>query len=160
MKNNKIIIYAFTIGISLIAGIIGMLFNSLSLKTWYLFLNKPFFNPPNWIFAPVWLILFILMGISLGLILDNKKIKIKEKADAVFIFTIQLVFNIAWSMFFFALRNPMLGFMDIILLWLAIIANMLYFQKLNKISARLLFPYFLWVSFASILNYSIWMLNY
>jgi len=160
MKNNKIIIYAFTIGISLIAGIIGMLFNSLSLKTWYLFLNKPFFNPPNWIFAPVWLILFILMGISLGLILDNKKIKIKEKADAVFIFTIQLVFNIAWSMFFFALRNPMLGFMDIILLWLAIIANMLYFQKLNKISAWLLFPYFLWVSFASILNYSIWMLNY
>lgn len=140
------------------AGFLGSLFTTPAIDTWYATLLKPFFNPPNWIFAPVWTTLFILMGIALYLIwqkgLKNKKAKV-----AVGFFIVHLGFNSLWSIIFFGLHNPGLAFIDIVLLWLMIVFLIYYFYGLNKLAAWLLMPYLLWVSFATILNYSIWLLN-
>jgi len=140
------------------AGAIGSLFTSSAISTWYATLQKPSFNPPNWIFAPVWTILFLLMGVSLYLIwgkgLENKKVKI-----ALLIFGVQLVLNIFWSFLFFGLQSPLYAFIEIIILWLAILLTIITFYKISKSAAYLLLPYIFWVSFASILNFSILILN-
>jgi benzodiazapine receptor len=128
-------------------------------ETWYPTIVKPFFNPPNWIFAPVWTLLFVLMGIAAGLVWD----KIKEQNEAVKkalgFFLIQLVLNAIWSYLFFGLKNPMLALIEIALLWLMIYETYLKFIKINKIGGYLLVPYLAWVAFAGILNASIWWLN-
>ncbi|MFH1656359.1 MAG: TspO/MBR family protein [Candidatus Nealsonbacteria bacterium] len=140
------------------AGLIGSIFTSPAISTWYVTFKKPSFNPPNWIFAPVWILLFLLMAISLYLIWDrglkDKKIKI-----AIFLFSIQLILNIFWSILFFGLQSPFYAFIEIIILWLIILLTIISFYKISKISAYLLFPYILWVSFALILNFSILILN-
>jgi benzodiazapine receptor len=128
-------------------------------ETWYPTIVKPVFNPPNWIFAPVWTLLFVLMGIAAGLVWD----KIKEQNEAVKkalgFFLIQLVLNAIWSYLFFGLKNPMLALIEIALLWLMIYETYLKFIKINKIAGYLLVPYLAWVAFAGILNASIWWLN-
>lgn len=134
------------------AGLIGSIFTFNSVNTWYVNLNKPFFNPPSWIFAPVWTILYLLMGISLYLSRGTKKVNLKW-------FWIQLALNSLWSVIFFGLKNPMFAFVEIILLWLAIILTIRGFWKYNKTASWLLLPYLLWVTFASILNLSIVLLN-
>jgi benzodiazapine receptor len=140
------------------AGVIGSVFTSPAIPTWYASLEKPSFNPPNWIFAPVWTLLFLLMGISLYLIwergLENKKVR-----TAIFIFSVQLALNIVWSVIFFGLQAPLYAFVEIIILWLAILITIISFYKISKLAAFLLLPYILWVSFASILNFSIMILN-
>ena len=141
-----------------LAGFIGSFATSSSVSTWYQTLNKPFFNPPNWVFAPVWTTLFILMGIALYLIWI-KGFKKKEVKEAVSIFGIQLGFNILWSYLFFGLRNPLLAFIEIMILWLAILFMIIYFYKVNKTAAYMQIPYILWVSFAAMLNLSIVLLN-
>jgi len=139
-------------------GAVGSIFTSPAISTWYAILQKPSFNPPNWIFAPVWTILFLLMGISLYLIWSkgwaDKRVKI-----ALFIFGIQLVLNILWSFLFFGLQSPLYAFIGIIILWLAILLTIISFYRISKPAAYLLLPYILWVSFASILNFSIMILN-
>jgi len=139
-------------------GAVGSIFTSPAISTWYAILQKPSFNPPNWIFAPVWTILFLLMGISLYLIWSkgwaDKRVKI-----ALFIFGIQLVLNILWSFLFFGLQSPLYAFIEIIILWLAILLTIISFYRISKPAAYLLLPYILWVSFASILNFSIMILN-
>lgn len=140
------------------AGIIGSVFTTSEINNWYRGIIKPSFNPPNWLFGPVWTLLFLLMGISLYLIwIAHGKEKIKEKAVAIFI--AQLVLNIFWSVLFFGLHQPGLAFLEIIILALAILTNIYYFSKLDKYAAYLLVPYILWVSFAAILNFAIWRLN-
>lgn len=134
------------------AGLIGSIFTFNSVNTWYVTLNKPFFNPPPWIFAPVWTILYLLMGISLYLVWGTKKVNLKW-------FWIQLALNSLWSIIFFGLKNPMFAFVEIILLWLAILMTIKSFWKYNKTASWLLLPYLLWVTFASILNLSIVLLN-
>lgn len=147
-----------SIGICLGAGFVGSLFTTSAIPTWYVFLNKPFFAPPNWIFAPVWTVLYILMGISLYLVvISNTKHVIRRKA--ITIFTIQLGLNAIWSIIFFGLRNPLLALVDIIALWIPIIVTIRYFYSINKFAGWLLLPYLLWVSFASILNLMIVLLN-
>ena len=140
------------------AGAIGALFTSPAISTWYTTIQKPSFNPPNWIFAPVWTLLFLLMGISLYFVwsrgLEDKKIKI-----AVFIFGVQLALNIFWSFLFFDLQSPLYAFIEIFILWLAILLTIISFYKISKIAAYLLLPYILWVSFASVLNFSILIIN-
>jgi benzodiazapine receptor len=132
-----------------------------SIKTWFPTLIKPSFNPPNWVFAPVWSMLYIMMGIAAGLVWDRMEAsKDKElvKKSLVF-FAIQLGLNALWSVLFFGLRNPMLALIEIALLWLMIYETYIKFGKIDKIAGYLFLPYLAWVSFASILNASIWWLN-
>jgi len=153
--NKKLI---FSVFICLIAGFIGSFFTSPAISTWYATLQKPSFAPPNWVFFPVWTSLFIMMGISLFLVWqkgwDDKKVK-----TGIYIFAVQLVMNVLWSVAFFGFRSPLLGLMEIIILWITILATTLSFIKVSRTAAYLLVPYILWVSFAAILNFSIWALN-
>ena len=140
------------------AGIVGSLFTAPAIKTWYVTLNKPSFNPPNWLFAPVWTILFLLMGISFFLILEKGTDK-KARGDAFFVFIFQFILNVEWSILFFGLNFLFAAFIEIIILWVAILATIIKFYKVYKPAAYLLIPYFLWVTFASVLNFFIWRLN-
>ena len=140
-----------------LAGLLGSMFNAVSLKDWYPSLIKPSFNPPNWIFAPVWIILFVLMGISLYLAWIGKS---KNKKYALKLFYTQLMLNIIWSAFFFGLRNPLLAFIEIIILCVFILLTMLEFYKIDSKAGYLLIPYLAWVTFASVLNLFIFILNH
>lgn len=142
-----------------IAGIGGAFFTSPAVSSsWYSAMEKPALNPPSWVFSPVWITLYALMGIAAFLVWrmgwGRKDVKI-----AVGVFGIQLFLNVIWSIIFFGLRSPGRAFIDIVLLWLAILATIIFFAKISKPAAWLLAPYILWVSFAGYLNYSIWILN-
>lgn len=137
-----------------LAGIVGSIFTFDSLTTWYATLNKPFFQPPNWLFGPVWIILYTLMGISLYWILNKKKNK-----KALKIFSVQLILNAVWSIIFFGMKNTLFAFFEIILLWIFILWMIMEFYKLDKKSAYILVPYLVWVSIAAILNLSVYLLN-
>jgi tryptophan-rich sensory protein len=129
-----------------------------SITTWYPTLVKPVFNPPNWIFGPIWSLLYIMMGIAAGLIwTSNFEEKIVKKALGFF--AIQLALNALWSYLFFGLHNPLLALIEIIILWLLIFETYNQFRKINKTASYLLLPYLAWVSFATVLNFSIWWLN-
>jgi translocator protein len=145
----------FIIACNLI-GALGAIWTS-SDSSWYRDINKPSFNPPSWIFGPVWTLLFTLMGISLYLVWTSSSSNIKLMALTLFI--IQFFFNIAWSYLFFGLNKPSWSFIEILFLLGFIFLTAFYFFKVNKTAGYLLIPYFLWVSFASLLNYSIWRLN-
>ena len=150
MKNlGKLII---AIVVCELAGIVGSIFTAPAVKTWYPTLIKPSFKPPNWLFAPVWTALFLLMGIAMFLVWKKDKKGLK-------IFFIQLFFNILWSIMFFGLKSPLLGFIVIVALWILILATIIRFFKISKPAGWLLIPYILWVSFASILNLAILILN-
>lgn len=140
------------------AGLIGSIFTTPAIPTWYEALRKPFFRPPNWLFAPVWITLFTLMGISAFLVwrkgLGDPQVKV-----ALSIFFVQLILNTLWSVVFFGLRSPLGGFIVIAILWVAILLTILNFYKISVTAGLLLVPYILWVSFAAILNLSIWRLN-
>lgn len=146
------------VGLCLTAGFIGGFFTAPAIPLWYNQLQKPEFNPPSWVFSPVWTILYILMGVSLYIIW-NSRINQKEASRAYFAFGLQLGLNILWSILFFGLRNLFYAFVDIILLLAAIVATIAVFYRIDRKAALLLVPYLLWVSFASVLNYSIWQLN-
>lgn len=139
-------------------GSIGGIATASSIDTWYATVNKPSFNPPNWLFAPVWTTLFTLMGIAAALVwhegLDNKMVK-----KALILFGIQFVLNMIWSWLFFGMQNPMLAFIEIIILWVFIFLTVRAFFGIKNASGWLLVPYILWVSFAAVLNFSIWQLN-
>lgn len=130
-----------------------------SIMTWYPSLIKPSFNPPNWIFGPVWSMLYIMMGVAAGLVWDRIEYEKETVKNALIIFAIQLTLNALWSYLFFGLRNPMVAGIEIILLWLMIFETYTQFVKINKIAGYLLLPYLAWVSFATVLNGSIWWLN-
>ncbi len=144
--------------ICLFAGFIGSIFASPSIPTWYATLAKPSFNPPDWIFAPVWTTLFVLMGISLYLVW-NKGLQDKKVRTSLFVFGVQLVLNVLWSFLFFGLHSPFYAFLEIIILWAAIVLTIVNFSKVSRAAGFLLLPYICWVSFAAILNFSIWRLN-
>lgn len=139
-------------------GIIGSAFTLPSIQSWYIFLNKPVFSPPNWVFGPVWTILYALMGVSLYLIW-NQGLKSNKSKKALQIFFVQLFLNFCWSLVFFGLHSSLLALIVIILLWLSIFYTIYLFNKISKIAAILLLPYILWVSFASLLNLFIVLLN-
>ncbi|MFZ6034593.1 MAG: TspO/MBR family protein [Patescibacteria group bacterium] len=139
-----------------LAGIIGSFFTVSSIPTWDNTLNKPGFSPPNWLFGPAWLTLYLLMGVSLYL---NWRKKNKAAKSNVRLFFIHLFFNMIWSPAFFGLRNPFLGLIIILAIWIFIIVMIIRFWKVNKTSSLLLIPYLLWVSFASLLNFYVWKLN-
>jgi translocator protein len=139
------------------AGVIGSLFTVKSIPTWYAALNKPSFNPPGWIFGPVWIFLYILMGISFYLIWIKSDVSNFGLLLSLFVF--QLVLNSFWSIIFFGLKSPGFAFAEIIFLWIAILFCVILFFPVSKTASVLLIPYLLWVSFASVLNFAIWKLN-
>lgn len=139
------------------AGLFGLIFTRVSVDTWYAGLIKPSFNPPSWLFGPVWTILYILMAISLYLILQ--KPSSTERSKGLTFFYIQLFLNAIWSFLFFGLRNPLSGLIEIVVLLFMIAVTIISFHKVNPIAAALLYPYVAWVSFATLLNYFIYTLN-
>jgi tryptophan-rich sensory protein len=142
-----------------IAGFLGMLFVTPSLDSWYITLNKPVFTPPNWVFAPAWTTLFILMGISLYFVYVTKAKKKSDKLVYITFFYIQLLLNFLWNVLFFGLHNPVLGLIEIILLIFTVGVTIFYGFKIKKVSAYLLIPYILWLCFATALNVGIVVLN-
>lgn len=141
-----------------LVGIISTPFTLSAIPSWYNFLNKPSFSPPNWVFGPVWTTLYFMMGVAAFLIW-KKSFKKKPVTEALTYFLIQLFLNFIWSFLFFGLRSPLLGLIDIIVLWVFILVTMIKFFKLSKPAAYLLVPYLLWVSFATVLNLFIVILN-
>jgi benzodiazapine receptor len=141
-----------------LAGFVGSFFTTPAIPTWYVTLSKPPFTPPNWLFSPVWITLFVLMGISAFLVWE-KGLSDKQVKMALSIFGIQLILNILWSAIFFGLRSPLAGLIEIVILWMVILLAIVNFFKLSKTAGFLLIPYILWVSFAAILNFFIWRLN-
>ena len=140
------------------AGIIGSLFTFSSIPAWYDLLQKPWFTPPSWVFGPVWLILYALMGVAAFLVWERKKPKgVINYAKAAFI--IQLAFNVCWSILFFGLQSIGKGLFDILLLWITLVATIVLFYKVSRRAALILVPYIIWVSIATALNIYLWKLN-
>ncbi len=140
------------------AGILGSLFTESGASSWYAGIVKPSFNPPSWVFAPVWTALFVLMGIALFLVWKRGG-EAPGAKKAILFFAVQLALNMLWSFLFFGLHSPLLAFIEIIVLWCAIIATIFAYVRVSRPAAYLLVPYLLWVTFAGYLNYTIWMLN-
>jgi tryptophan-rich sensory protein len=137
---------------------IGSIFTKPAILSWYGPLKKPFFTPPDWVFAPVWIILYILMGVAAFLVW-RKSINQKQSRSALILFGVQLILNVLWSVTFFGLRSPLGGLIEISILAVAILLTIQSFLQVSRVAGLLLIPYFLWVAFASGLNLSIWVLN-
>ncbi len=161
MEKNRLIEIARLVASIIIcqgAGLVGSIFTTPAIPTWYAALRKPSFSPPNWLFAPVWITLFALMGVSAFLVwrkgLGDPQVRI-----VLAIFVIQLILNTTWSVVFFGLRSPLGGLIVIAVLWVAILLTILNFFKISTTAGIVLIPYILWVSFAAVLNLFIWRLN-
>lgn len=141
-----------------IAGITGALFTAGSVSGWYATLIKPSFNPPDSVFAPVWTVLYLLMGISMFLIW-KEGLRNKEVRNAFILFIVQLVFNTLWTIIFFGAQSVTGGFIVILILWILILICIFRFLRISKTAGMLLIPYFLWVAFAAVLNCYIMILN-
>lgn len=157
---NKIYKILVMVATCLVIGYFSGMVTRSAITTWYPTLVKPIFNPPNGIFAPVWTMLFIMMGVAAGLVWDKMEQQKEVVTKALIFFAIQLALNALWSFLFFGLKNPLLSGIEILILWLMIYETYSKFIKINKIAGYLFIPYLLWVSFATVLNVSIWWLNH
>lgn len=158
MTKIKVIPFVSSVGVCFLAAGIGSVFTTSAIDTWYTTLQKPVFSPPNWIFGPVWTLLYLMMGISLY-IFWNTKTNAKERRQGLSLFFVQLALNVLWSILFFGLKSPIAALIGIILLWLAIFLTTKNFLQISKAAGWLLIPYIAWVSFAAVLNLSIVILN-
>lgn len=158
MKIPRFLKLVIAIAVSQLAGISGSIFTSPSIEGWYAGIVKPSLNPPSWVFGPVWITLFTLMGIAAFLIWEKGSAR-KDVQIALSIFIGQLILNTLWSIIFFGLHNLGGAFIEIMFLWLAILATIVAFARISRLAAWLLVPYIIWVSFAMYLNYAIWILN-
>ncbi len=158
MSPEKILKLIAAIVICNLAGFIGAIFTTPNIPTWYASINKPFFTPPNWVFAPAWTTLFVLMGIALYLVWDKTGFREKGRI-ALYVFAGQLALNILWSVLFFGLQSPMTAFLEIVVLWIAILFTIMKFREIDRKAGYILIPYIAWVSFAALLNLSVWLLN-
>ena len=139
------------------AGGLGATVTTPEIDGWYRTVVKPEWNPPDWVFGPVWTTLFVLMGISAWLVW--KPAGFKEAATALSLFAVQLILNVAWSWIFFGMHQIGWAVVEIVILWLAILATTVAFFRRSKAAVWLLMPYLGWVTFASVLNFAIWQLN-
>jgi benzodiazapine receptor len=140
------------------AGVIGGLATAPNVETWYAYVEKPTFTPPDWVFSPVWISLYLLMGVS-GYLVWRKGLDKSGVRKAMAVYVVQLILNPVWSFAFFGLHSPLAGLVVIVILWFSIILTIFYFLKVSRTAAFLLVPYILWVSFATVLNFSIFVLN-
>ncbi len=155
---KKLTHIAITVAICLFIGFLASVATQSSVTTWYATLNKPGFNPPNWLFAPVWTVLYVMMGIAAGLVWARGTHHLWVKT-ALYHFGFQLLLNASWSIVFFGLRQPFWALMVILALVIILGLTIRWFRVVSKPAAWLLVPYFLWVCFATALNYKIWELN-
>lgn len=146
------------IAIPLLVGGASGFFTITGVDSWYQTINKPSWNPPNWVFGPVWTTLYIMMGIALFLVWKEDTSE-ELKKIAIALFSVQLILNFFWSFIFFNQQQPGWALVEIIAMWFFILLTIFAFAQVNKTAAWLLVPYISWVSFATILNYSIWQLN-
>ncbi len=144
--------------IAQLAGLLGSFFTVASVNSWYLTINKPSWNPPGWLFGPVWISLYTLMGIAAYLVWQKRNSGQSIKA-ALVIYGIHLILNALWSIIFFGLKNPGLALVEIMGLLFFIVLTMVLFYKIRPVTFLLLLPYLLWTSFATFLNFIIWRLN-
>ncbi|MBW3519009.1 TspO/MBR family protein [Flavobacterium sp. NKUCC04_CG] len=154
-------IIKITLGILICSGVgyLSSIVTRTSLNTWYPLIAKPSFNPPNYVFPIVWPLLYILMGIAVGMVWNRFATKERLVKNALILFGIQLVLNALWSILFFGMQNPRIAFFELLLLLLFVLLSCRQFYKISPLAAYLLIPYILWLSFAAVLNYSIWTLN-
>ncbi len=157
MKRNDVLKLVLSCMLPLSAAAIGSL-STTAQSDWYRGLIKPFFNPPGWVFGPVWTVLYLMMGISFFLIW-RRGFSGRAGRAALVLFLSQLTLNAIWTLLFFGLQSPLLALADIVLLWILIVFTIHTFATLSKPAAWLLIPYMVWVSFASVLNAAIWWLN-
>jgi translocator protein len=143
---------------SIALGFIGTIFTMPAIPGWYAGLQKPSFNPPNWIFGPVWTLLYAMMGIAAYLVWLKRGTEVNV-VRALFVFGVQFGLNILWSWLFFGLKSPVLGLTGIFMLWLAILATITTFWRISKPAALFLLPYIIWVTFAGFLNGAIYLAN-
>ena len=157
MKGKNILTLLICLTIPLVIGSISGILTADNITTWYVTLNKPSFNPPNYLFGPVWTLLYLLMGVSLYFVWQAPASV--DKRNALVIFAIQLALNFVWSFLFFEFKQLGVALVEILLLWACILATILLFSRINKTAAYLQNPYFRWVSFSTLLNFSILQLN-
>lgn len=158
MSTKHFLKLVVAIGASLSAGIIGSVFTAPAIPGWYAGLVRPALNPPSWVFGPVWTTLYVLMGIAAFLVWRNGWER-KEVRAALGVFGLQLLLNASWSVVFFGLQSSGWALANIIALWFAIVWTMVLFYTISRPATYLLVPYILWVSFATYLNYALWILN-
>ncbi len=158
MTKKLIVRISIAIGICLFIGFLGALATQSSIADWYVQLNKPSFNPPNWLFGPVWTLLYILMGIAAGIVW-SKGFYHKWVQTALYHFGFQLMLNAFWSLLFFGLKEPFWALLDIMALFVVLIFTIKWFKIVNNLAAYLLIPYAMWVAFATLLNFELWRLN-
>lgn len=157
MQSNLRIFYCVVI--CLAVGFLSSKVTQSSINTWYPTLEKPSFNPPNWVFAPVWTLLFIAMGVAAGRVWNQFAFQKDLVKKGLLFFTVQLLLNALWSYLFFGLHNIVLALIEIILLWLVLYETFHVFKQIDKKAAYLLIPYLAWVGFATLLTGSIYYLN-
>ncbi len=155
---KKALYIVIAVTICLLIGFLAGFATQSSVGTWYATLNKPSFNPPNWLFGPVWTLLYILMGIAAGLVWAKGFYHVWVKT-ALYYFGFQLLFNALWSIVFFGFQEPFWALLVILVLLILILLTIKWFKIVSKPAAYLLIPYLLWVCFATFLNYKIWELN-
>ncbi|NND79648.1 MAG: tryptophan-rich sensory protein [Maribacter sp.] len=155
---KKLTYIAIAVSVCLLVGFLSGFATQSSVNDWFVTLNKPSFNPPNWVFAPVWTLLYILMGVAAGLVWSKGFHHLWVKT-ALYHFGFQLLINASWSLVFFGLKKPFWGLVVIISLLILLVLTIRWFRIVSKTAAWLLVPYFLWVCFATALNYKIWELN-
>ncbi|WP_299434867.1 TspO/MBR family protein [uncultured Aquimarina sp.] len=155
---KKLLRIGIAVLLCVLIGFLSSIATQTSISTWYVTLKKPFFTPPNWLFAPVWSILYVTMGIAAGIVW-SKGFYHKWVKTALYHFGFQLLLNAAWSIFFFGMRNPLIALVDILALFILLLFTIKWFKVVNSTAAYLLIPYLIWVAFAAALNFSIWQLN-
>lgn len=158
MDKKNVILLIVLIAIPLLVGFTGSIFTEKSISDgWYASLNQPSFNPPNYVFGPVWTLLYILMGISLYMVW--REVPGKRRENALGIFWLQLLLNFLWSFFFFYFKDIEIALVDILALWISIVSMIFMFYRVKPLAAYLNIPYLLWVSFATALNIAYYILN-
>jgi tryptophan-rich sensory protein len=155
---KKVLNILIAVTVCLLIGFLSGFATQSSVDTWYTSLNKPGFNPPNWLFAPVWTVLYIGMGVAAGLVWAKGFYHIWVKT-ALYYFGFQLLFNALWSIVFFGFQSPFWALLVILVLLILIVLTIKWFKIVDKIAAYLMIPYLLWVCFAALLNFKIWELN-
>ena len=156
MQKNLVAL-AGSITLCLLAGGLGAIATTPEIDGWYRTIEKPSWNPPSYVFGPVWTMLYILMGVAAWLVC--KQDGFKAAKIPLVLFGVQLIFNVGWSWIFFGLHQPGWAFAEILVLWVAIAATVIAFFKTSQPAGWLMLPYWVWVTFASALNFSIWQLN-
>jgi tryptophan-rich sensory protein len=158
LNGKQFVTLLLCLALPLIAGGIGGLFTNMSVDTWYQTLTKPSFTPPGWLFGPVWTLLYLMMGIASFLVL-NHGWGVAAVHAGIYWYIAQLIANVGWSAAFFGLRSPLGGLVIILLLLAFLVTTIFRFHRVSRIAAYLLIPYILWVSFATVLNIALVIMN-